>query len=244
MLLEVVTRMLGARPARPGAASGRRRTARRPPRRGRRLRPGRPGRGKQARVLIVDDSEMTALLSRRSSGQGLRGPHRGHRGQGDEDHPEEADAAGPGAPGRADAQRERRAVLPLHQEQQPLHGHQGLLCSGENAEELQRICREAGADGYVPKDAVLGKVVAKELMPAGRGVAARASGAPRPPRAPCPRRRHRRPSPIFVAGQVALERERAPVAFVVTALFASAGFGCTSSADTRPAQSQGRLSVS
>ncbi len=40
-----------------------------------------------------------------------------------------------------------------------------LLCSGENVEELQRICREAGADGYVPKDAVLGNLVAKELNP-------------------------------------------------------------------------------
>ncbi|MCI0570526.1 MAG: response regulator [Myxococcaceae bacterium] len=38
-----------------------------------------------------------------------------------------------------------------------------LLCSGENVEELQRICREAGADGYVAKDAVLSKVVAREL---------------------------------------------------------------------------------
>jgi CheY-like chemotaxis protein len=38
-----------------------------------------------------------------------------------------------------------------------------LLCSGENVEELQRICREAGADGFVTKDAVLSKVVAKEL---------------------------------------------------------------------------------
>jgi CheY-like chemotaxis protein len=34
-----------------------------------------------------------------------------------------------------------------------------LLCSGEDIEELQRICREAGADGYVPKDAVLSKVL-------------------------------------------------------------------------------------
>ncbi len=38
-----------------------------------------------------------------------------------------------------------------------------LLCSGENVEELQRIVREAGADGYVPKDAVLAKVVVREL---------------------------------------------------------------------------------
>ncbi|NPD24184.1 response regulator [Corallococcus exiguus] len=42
-----------------------------------------------------------------------------------------------------------------------------LLCSGENVEELQRICREAGADGYIPKDAVMGNLVAKELMPPG-----------------------------------------------------------------------------
>ncbi|RJS25078.1 response regulator [Corallococcus sp. H22C18031201] len=42
-----------------------------------------------------------------------------------------------------------------------------LLCSGENVEELQRICREAGADGYIPKDAVMSNLVAKELMPAG-----------------------------------------------------------------------------
>jgi DNA-binding response OmpR family regulator len=42
-----------------------------------------------------------------------------------------------------------------------------LLCSGENVEELQRICREAGADGYVPKDAVMGNLVAKELTPTG-----------------------------------------------------------------------------
>ena len=34
-----------------------------------------------------------------------------------------------------------------------------LLCSSENVEELQRICREAGADGYVTKDAVLSKVL-------------------------------------------------------------------------------------
>jgi len=44
-----------------------------------------------------------------------------------------------------------------------------LLCSGEEPEELQRICREAGADGYVPKDAVLSKVVASELPPSSEG---------------------------------------------------------------------------
>ncbi len=44
-----------------------------------------------------------------------------------------------------------------------------LLCSGENVEELQRICREAGADGYVPKDAVMSNLVARELTPAAAG---------------------------------------------------------------------------
>ena len=44
-----------------------------------------------------------------------------------------------------------------------------LLCSGENVEELQRICREAGADGYLPKDAVMSSLVAKELGPVSAG---------------------------------------------------------------------------
>ncbi|MFN0061703.1 MAG: response regulator [Myxococcaceae bacterium] len=34
-----------------------------------------------------------------------------------------------------------------------------LLCSAAEVEELKRICREAGADGYVAKDAVLSKVL-------------------------------------------------------------------------------------
>ncbi|MBL8957134.1 MAG: response regulator [Myxococcaceae bacterium] len=38
-----------------------------------------------------------------------------------------------------------------------------LLCSGENESELQRICREAGADGYVQKDALIAKVILDEL---------------------------------------------------------------------------------
>jgi DNA-binding response OmpR family regulator len=38
-----------------------------------------------------------------------------------------------------------------------------LLCSGENEAELQRICREAGADGYVQKDALISKVILDEL---------------------------------------------------------------------------------
>lgn len=38
-----------------------------------------------------------------------------------------------------------------------------LLCSEEKVEELQRICREAGADGYLPKNAVLGQLLSREL---------------------------------------------------------------------------------
>lgn len=38
-----------------------------------------------------------------------------------------------------------------------------LLCSGESPDELRRICKEAGADGFVTKDAVLSQLVAKEF---------------------------------------------------------------------------------
>jgi CheY-like chemotaxis protein len=38
-----------------------------------------------------------------------------------------------------------------------------LLCSSEDPEELQRICREAGADGFVTKEAVLAKVMSGEF---------------------------------------------------------------------------------
>ncbi len=37
-----------------------------------------------------------------------------------------------------------------------------LLCSSTEPAELQRICREAGADGYLPKDAVLSQLTAEE----------------------------------------------------------------------------------
>jgi len=38
-----------------------------------------------------------------------------------------------------------------------------LLCSGMEEKELQRICREAGADGYVAKNQVLAKVLSQQL---------------------------------------------------------------------------------
>lgn len=40
-----------------------------------------------------------------------------------------------------------------------------LLCSGMEEKELQRICREAGADGYVVKNQVLAKVLSQQLAP-------------------------------------------------------------------------------
>ena len=36
-----------------------------------------------------------------------------------------------------------------------------LLCSGADASELQRICRDAGADGYLPKEDVLSRISAE-----------------------------------------------------------------------------------
>jgi DNA-binding response OmpR family regulator len=38
-----------------------------------------------------------------------------------------------------------------------------LLCSSESPDELRRICREAGADGFVAKDAVLNKILEVDL---------------------------------------------------------------------------------
>jgi DNA-binding response OmpR family regulator len=37
-----------------------------------------------------------------------------------------------------------------------------LLCSSTEPAELKRICREAGADGYLPKDAVLSQLTAED----------------------------------------------------------------------------------
>ena len=37
-----------------------------------------------------------------------------------------------------------------------------ILCSSEKPEELRRICRDAGADGFVTKEAVLAKVLAND----------------------------------------------------------------------------------
>lgn len=38
-----------------------------------------------------------------------------------------------------------------------------FLCSAENEEELKRICRDAGADGYVQKDSLIARVILDQL---------------------------------------------------------------------------------
>ncbi|MBS2030379.1 MAG: response regulator [Deltaproteobacteria bacterium] len=40
-----------------------------------------------------------------------------------------------------------------------------VLCSAANVEELKRICKEAGADGFVPKDAFMSTWVLKQIEP-------------------------------------------------------------------------------
>jgi CheY-like chemotaxis protein len=122
-----------------------------------------PG-GKKPRILIVDDSEMTARIIEADL-----------VAKGFEVHI--ADSADKAT--KIILKKQTRPDLVLLDVRMPnvngeqfcrfiksnslFKGIKVLLCSGENIEELQRICREAGADGYVPKDAVLGHLVAKEL---------------------------------------------------------------------------------
>jgi CheY-like chemotaxis protein len=120
--------------------------------------------GKKPRILIVDDSEMTARIIEADL-----------VAKGFEVHI--ADSADKAT--KIILKKQTRPDLVLLDVRMPnvngeqfcrfiksnslFKGIKVLLCSGENVEELQRICREAGADGYVPKDAVLGHLVAKEL---------------------------------------------------------------------------------
>ncbi len=122
--------------------------------------------GKKPRILIVDDSEMTARIIEADLVT-----------KGFEVHI--ADSADKAT--KIILKKQTRPDLVLLDVRMPnvngeqfcrfiksnslFKGIKVLLCSGENVEELQRICREAGADGYVPKDAVLGNLVAKELDP-------------------------------------------------------------------------------
>lgn len=120
--------------------------------------------GKKPRILIVDDSEMTARIIEADLVS-----------KGFEVHV--ADTADKAT--KIILKKQTRPDLVLLDVRMPnvngeqfcrfiksnslFKGIKVLLCSGENVEELQRICREAGADGYVPKDAVMGNLVAKEL---------------------------------------------------------------------------------
>lgn len=124
-----------------------------------------PGKGpRKKRVLIVDDSETTTLLLEAEL-----------KSKGFEVHT--ADTADKAT--KLILKKQTRPDLVLLDVNMPnVNGEQFcrfikgnslfagikvLLCSGEEPEELQRICREAGADGYVPKDAVLSKVLSHEL---------------------------------------------------------------------------------
>jgi CheY-like chemotaxis protein len=126
--------------------------------------PAAPTEKRRRRVLVVDDSEMTAkLLEAELSAKGF-----------DVTTADTADKAT-----KIILKKATRPDLVLLDVRMPnvngeqfcryiksnslFSGIKVLLCSGEDVEELQRICREAGADGYLPKDAVLSKMLAREL---------------------------------------------------------------------------------
>jgi DNA-binding response OmpR family regulator len=119
---------------------------------------------KKRRVLVVDDSELTAeWLERELSSKGFE--------------VSTADSADKAT--KIILRKQTRPDLVLLDVKMPnVNGEQlcrfiksnslfagikVLLCSGEGVEELKRICRESGADGYVAKDAVLGQLLAREL---------------------------------------------------------------------------------
>jgi DNA-binding response OmpR family regulator len=119
---------------------------------------------KKRRVLVVDDSELTAQwLERELSSKGF----------------EVCTADSADKATKIILRKQTRPDLVLLDVKMPnVNGEQlcrfikgnslfagikVLLCSGESVEELRRICRESGADGYVAKDAVLGHLLAREL---------------------------------------------------------------------------------
>lgn len=121
-----------------------------------------PAPARKKRVLIVDDSETTALiLQAELSAKGL------------EVHT--ADTADKAT--KIILKKQTRPDLVLLDVRMPnVNGEQFcrfiksnslfagikvLLCSAEEETELKRICREAGADGYVTKDSVLAKLVSE-----------------------------------------------------------------------------------
>lgn len=127
------------------------------------LTPG-PEKSRKKRVLIVDDSDVTSkLLEAELSSKGF----------------EVATADSADKATKIILKKQTRPDLVLLDVRMPnVNGEQFcrfikgnslfagikvLLCSGEDIEELRRICREAGADGFVTKDAVLAKVLVREL---------------------------------------------------------------------------------
>ncbi len=119
---------------------------------------------KKRRVLVVDDSELTARwLERELSSKGFEVTT--------------ADSADKAT--KIILRKQTRPDLVLLDVKMPnVNGEQlcrfikgnslfagikVLLCSGEGVDELKRICRDSGADGYVSKDAVLGQLLAQEL---------------------------------------------------------------------------------
>jgi len=120
--------------------------------------------GRKRRILVVDDSALTAqLLERELSAKGF----------------EVTTAENVDKATKIILKKQTRPDLILLDVRMPnvdgeqfcrfikrnslFAGIKVLLCSGENEQELQRICREAGADGYLPKNAVLGQLLAREL---------------------------------------------------------------------------------
>jgi CheY-like chemotaxis protein len=122
--------------------------------------------GRKKRILIVDDSETTVLLLEQEL-----------KGKGFEVHT----ATNAEKATKIILKKQTRPDLVLLDVKMPyvngeqfcrfikknslFKGIKVLLCSGLEEKELQRICREAGADGYVAKDQVLAKVLSRELQP-------------------------------------------------------------------------------
>lgn len=118
------------------------------------------------RILVVDDSEMTARLIESELSQ------KGY---------EVAVAESVDKATRIILRRQSRPDLILLDVNMPgvngeqfcrflkgnslFSGIKVVLCSAANIEELKRICKEAGADGFVPKDAFMSRWVLEQIEP-------------------------------------------------------------------------------
>lgn len=118
------------------------------------------------RILVVDDSEMTAKLIENELAQ------KGY---------EVASATSVDKATRIIIRRQTRPDLILLDVNMPgvngeqfcrfiksnplFSGIKVVLCSAAQPEELKRICKEAGADGFVPKDAFMSRWVLEQIEP-------------------------------------------------------------------------------